>query len=72
MEKSNIADLVNLKREERSRYKHCMLCQRCCLLCTSYGDIRTARACEDLKIGALLGTFFIQLKEQFGQQRIHL
>ena len=46
-EKSNIADLVNLKSEETNRYcSNCQLCQSCSFRCTSYGERRTAKAGE--------------------------
>ena len=38
MENWEIADFVNLNCEERNRYSSSLLCQRCWLLCTSYGD----------------------------------
>lgn len=51
MEKCIIADLVNLKCEERDHYYNCLMCQRCWLLCASYGEYKTKTACEDLKHG---------------------
>jgi len=42
MEKSYIADLVNLKSEDNNR----QLCQCCWLLCTSYGEHVKAKAGE--------------------------
>jgi len=51
-EKWNIADLVNLKCEKRNHYGKCLMSQHCWLLCTSYGEYRTARTREELKIGA--------------------
>jgi uncharacterized CHY-type Zn-finger protein len=52
MEKHAIADLVNLKCEERNHYYNCLMCQRCWLLYTSYGEYKTTRAFGDLKYEA--------------------
>jgi hypothetical protein len=49
---TNIADLVNLKCEKRNHYEKCVMCQHCWLLCTSYGEHRTARTSEEIKGGA--------------------
>jgi hypothetical protein len=43
MEKWNVADFVNLKREERNKCKSCTICGRCWLLCTSYVDIQNGK-----------------------------
>jgi hypothetical protein len=53
MEECNFAYLVSLKCEESSHYNsHFLLCQRCWLLCTSYGECTVARTCLDVKRGA--------------------
>ena len=52
MEKWNIADLFNLKYEEKNYYDSCQMCQHWWLLCTPYGAYKTTRACENLKHGA--------------------
>jgi hypothetical protein len=71
MEKCAIAYLVSLKCTESKHYNsNCLLCQRCWLLCTSYGEYKTARTYEDLQGGAPPGFFFILLREQLCQQRI--
>ena len=58
MEKCTIAYLVSLKCAESKRYKsNCLLCQRCWLLCTSCGEHKAARTCEDLQTGAPPGFF---------------
>ena len=68
MEKCNIAYFVRFKCEEGKHYNsNRLLCQRCCVLCTSYGEYQEARTCEDLR-GAPTG-FFIPLREEL-QQRI--
>jgi len=53
MAKCTIAYMVSLKCEESNHYNSkCLLFQRCWLLCTSYGEYKAARRCEDLKCGA--------------------
>jgi hypothetical protein len=53
MEKWNIAYLASLTCEESNNYNsNCLLYQRCWLLCTSYGEYKGARKCEDLESGA--------------------
>jgi hypothetical protein len=53
MEECDFTYLVSLKCEERSHYNsNCLLCQRCRLLCTSYGECTAAGTCVDLKGGA--------------------
>lgn len=44
MEKWNIADVVNLKCEERNHYNHCLICQQYWLLCASYGDTQNVKS----------------------------
>ena len=52
MEKRKIAYLASLKCEESNHYSsNCLPYQRCWLLCTSYGEYRAARTCEDLQRG---------------------
>ena len=46
--------------------------QRCRLLRNSCEEYEMARPCEDVKLGAQTGFFFIQLKEQLRQQRTHV
>jgi hypothetical protein len=69
MEKRNVADLVNLRCEEWSRYNKCLMRHCCWFLCLSRGEYKREEAREHLKLGTLPG-FFIQLKEQLHQQRI--
>jgi Fe-S-cluster-containing hydrogenase component 2 len=41
MEKCNIAYLVSLKGDESNHYNsNCVLCQRCWLMCTAYGEYK--------------------------------
>ena len=61
LEECNIADLVNLKCEERNHYKQRLIFQRYWLLCTSCCDIQNARPYDELKCEATRGSFFIYL-----------
>ena len=73
MEKRKIAYLASLKCEESNHYSsNCLPYQRCWLLCTSYGEYKGARKCEDLEIGGTARIFFIPLREQLCQQRIQV
>jgi hypothetical protein len=64
MEKCNIACLVSLKCEESNNYNsNCLLFQRRWLLCTSYGEYKAARTCEDFKSGASARIIFLFLSE---------
>jgi len=65
MEKHNIADLVHLKCEERNHYYICLMCQRCWLLCTSYSEYKTTRACGDLKHGAPPGFYLFNSESSY-------
>jgi hypothetical protein len=59
MKKSPIAYLVSLKCEESNHYNsNCLLCQRCWLLCITFGEYKAARTCEDLKRGEPPGIFY--------------
>lgn len=71
MEKWNIADVVNLKCEERNHYNHCLICQQYWLLCASYGDTQNVKSMWRLKTWGTTRIFIcIQLREQLHQQRI--
>ena len=71
MAKCTVAQLVSLKCEESNHYSsNCLLCQRCWLLCTSYGEYKAARTCEDLKRGAPQEFLFNPHIEHLYQQRI--
>jgi len=43
MAKCNIADLSNLKTEERNHYNSRLMCQRCWLLCTFCGYVQNCK-----------------------------
>ena len=71
MEKCNIAFVVSLKCEESNHYNsNCLLYQRCCLLCTSYGQYKAARTVKTTKVWHRRDYFFIPLREQLCQKRI--
>jgi len=57
-EQCNIADLVNLKCEERNHYKYCLIFQRYWLLCSSCWTIQNAKLYEELKCGETKDFFF--------------
>jgi len=64
MDKWNIAYLTSLKCEESNHYNsNCLLYQCCWLLCTSSGEYKRARKCEELESGAQPEFFFIPLRE---------
>ena len=59
MEKCTIAYLFSLKCAESKHYNSNGLpCRRCWLLCTSFGEYKAARTCEDFKRGAPPGFFY--------------
>jgi hypothetical protein len=48
MAKCTITYLVSMKCGDSNHYNsNCLLCQRCWLLCTTYGECKAARTCED-------------------------
>ena len=58
MEKCIIAYFVSFKCEEGKHYNSSyQLCQRFCLLGTSYGEYKAARTCEDFQRGEMPGFF---------------
>jgi hypothetical protein len=66
MEKRNIAYLARLKCEESNHYSsNCLLYERCWLLCTSYGEYKGARKCEDLEIGGTARFFYSTQKKSY-------
>jgi len=68
-ETRNDAYLASLKSEESKHYnRNCQLYQCSCLLCTSYGEHKAVRSCEDLKPGTP-PVYFILLREQLCQEK---
>ena len=66
MGKCNIAYLVSLKCEESNHYNsNCLLCRRCWLLCTIYGEYKGARLCEDLKRGGTARIFLFHSENSY-------
>ena len=66
MEKCKIAYLASLKCEESNHYNsNCLLCQRCWLPCTSYGEYKAERTCVDLQRGAPPGLFLFPSENSY-------